>query len=129
MKLKNKVVEWIWVNFKYEHAPTFCFICGIIGHSERLCPRLFLQEGEVKEKLYENWMRVVPRRSTQNFGSKWLRQEPLMLTQSENMDGTSYQVARGSSNRDESIKEKNPEGNDFSSEIVGEISAGEKTEN
>lgn len=41
MKLKKKGGEWFWINFKYEHAPTFCFIYGIIGHSEHFCPKLF----------------------------------------------------------------------------------------
>lgn len=41
MKLKKKGGEWVWVNFKYEHAPTFCFICGTIGHLECFCPELF----------------------------------------------------------------------------------------
>lgn len=31
MKLKKKGGEWVWVTFKYEHAPTFFFIYGIIG--------------------------------------------------------------------------------------------------
>lgn len=37
MKLKRNVEQWSWVNFKYEAIPTFCFICGIIGHNEKFC--------------------------------------------------------------------------------------------
>lgn len=25
------------VTFKYEHLPDFCYICGVIGHSDRIC--------------------------------------------------------------------------------------------
>lgn len=32
MKIKMARDEWFWVNFKYENIPTFCFICGIVGH-------------------------------------------------------------------------------------------------
>ena len=27
--------EKFWVSFKYERIPTFCFLCGILGHDER----------------------------------------------------------------------------------------------
>lgn len=52
MKLKKKGGEWMWVTFKYEHAPTFCFICEIIGYSERFCRKPVEQEGEATERLY-----------------------------------------------------------------------------
>uniref|UniRef100_A0A803Q5E5 DUF4283 domain-containing protein n=1 Tax=Cannabis sativa TaxID=3483 RepID=A0A803Q5E5_CANSA len=35
MKLCKEKGDWIWATFKYEHLPTFCYICGIIGHAER----------------------------------------------------------------------------------------------
>lgn len=41
MKIKMAGNDWFWVNFKYENVPSFCFICGIIGHSERFCGQLF----------------------------------------------------------------------------------------
>lgn len=41
MKLKKAAEEWYWINFKYENVPIFCFICGTMGHSDKLCSRLF----------------------------------------------------------------------------------------
>lgn len=41
MKLRKAGGEWIWITFKYENVPMFCFICGIIGHSEKFCNTLF----------------------------------------------------------------------------------------
>uniref|UniRef100_A0A803QSF1 CCHC-type domain-containing protein n=1 Tax=Cannabis sativa TaxID=3483 RepID=A0A803QSF1_CANSA len=39
MKLIKQDGTWIWTTFKYEYVPTFCFICGFIGHGDRFCPR------------------------------------------------------------------------------------------
>lgn len=36
IKLNDKL---IWVDFKYEHLPTFCFYCGIMEHPEKVCER------------------------------------------------------------------------------------------
>lgn len=41
MKLIKSEAMWCWVNFKYEGIPTFCFICGMIGHSEKYCEKIF----------------------------------------------------------------------------------------
>ncbi|XP_074378358.1 uncharacterized protein LOC141719893 [Apium graveolens] len=39
MKIKKAGGEWFWINFKYEHVPTFCFICSILGHAENSVQR------------------------------------------------------------------------------------------
>uniref|UniRef100_A0A803P6Q0 Reverse transcriptase domain-containing protein n=1 Tax=Cannabis sativa TaxID=3483 RepID=A0A803P6Q0_CANSA len=41
MRIYKNKTELLWVDFKYEWVPTFCFICGIIGHSEKFYHRLF----------------------------------------------------------------------------------------
>ncbi|KAL8125389.1 hypothetical protein AgCh_012905 [Apium graveolens] len=106
MKLKKKGGEWVWVNFKYKHAPTFCFICRIIGHSERFCPKLFEQEGEIMEKLYGPWLCAAPRRAALNVGSKWLRQEPILMKQPENTADSEMQEDGGRDNGKRTSREK-----------------------
>lgn len=64
----------MWVNFKYEGVPTFCFICGMISHSEKFCERIFDTPLDKIEKPYGVWMKAEPRRRYQTIGSKWLRQ-------------------------------------------------------
>ncbi|KAM6567272.1 hypothetical protein CsatA_026400 [Cannabis sativa] len=73
MKLTRDNGSWFWAHFKYERVPTFCFICGLIGHSERFCRRLFQQPIEQIVKPYGEFMRAVPQKSYKNIGARWLR--------------------------------------------------------
>ncbi|KAF4346741.1 hypothetical protein G4B88_011066 [Cannabis sativa] len=62
-----------WAEFKYEYVPTFCVICGVIGHSERFCSKLFEMPIEEIVKPYGSFMRAQPRRRYNLVGSQWLR--------------------------------------------------------
>uniref|UniRef100_A0A803P906 Uncharacterized protein n=1 Tax=Cannabis sativa TaxID=3483 RepID=A0A803P906_CANSA len=73
MKISPEGEDSFWINFKYERAPTFCFICGIIGHTENFCSQLFHTPPEKIVKPYGNWMRAQPTRQSKFIGSKWLR--------------------------------------------------------
>ena len=73
MKLKKTEENWCWVNFKYEAIPTFCFICGMVGHGDKFCERLFDNPGGNVQKAYGSWLRAEPRRKTHTVGSRWLR--------------------------------------------------------
>lgn len=52
MKLRKIVTEWCWVTFKYEAVPNLCFICGLIGHSDKFCAKLFEAQGDEIQKPY-----------------------------------------------------------------------------
>ncbi|XP_052292008.1 uncharacterized protein At4g02000-like [Citrus sinensis] len=48
MRLKKSGGEWVWIDFKYERLQVFCFICGLLGHTERQCPSLYdYPEGDI----------------------------------------------------------------------------------
>lgn len=73
MKVRKAGNEWFWIVFKYENVPTFCFICGIIGHSEKFCSRLFdTTESEITRP-YGSWMRAPFKRQTNLIGERWPR--------------------------------------------------------
>ncbi|KAF4355912.1 hypothetical protein G4B88_011636 [Cannabis sativa] len=73
MRLTKPDGTTFWANFKYERAPTFCFICGIIGHSERFCVKLFDKPLDQIVKPYGEFMRAKFQNRKQNIGAKWLR--------------------------------------------------------
>ncbi|KAL2499104.1 Uncharacterized protein Adt_24654 [Abeliophyllum distichum] len=75
MKLKKPGGEWIWVIFKYERVPTFCFICGKIGHSDSICEKLYEAKGEEIERPYGPFIRIrAPSQINPGLASeRWLR--------------------------------------------------------
>lgn len=75
MKIRKAEDGWEWITFKYENVPTFCFICGMLGHSEKFCSVLFEKPENEIVKPYGVWMRAPLRRQTKLIGAKWLRDD------------------------------------------------------
>ncbi|XP_074346769.1 uncharacterized protein LOC141685575 [Apium graveolens] len=74
MKIKREGGTWNWVNFKYERLSTFCFVCGLLGHSERDCAIVYANPGKEIEKAYGTWLRAQGRSTkNSNVGARWLR--------------------------------------------------------
>ena len=38
-KISNMEEGKFWITFKYERLPTFCFLCGKMGHDDKHCPK------------------------------------------------------------------------------------------
>lgn len=72
MKIKMAGDEWFWANFKYENVPSFCFMCGIIGHTEKFCGQLFEKPENEIVKPYRAWMRAPFKKHIKPIGAKWL---------------------------------------------------------
>lgn len=92
MKIKKAGGEWFWVNFKYEHVPTFCFTCGLLGHAEKFCSKVFDTPASELSKPYRPWMKEIPIRQHYLTGSKWLR-SGMSVYRSENDGGRSMAAA------------------------------------
>lgn len=73
MKMKKSGGDWIWINFKYERLPSFCFYCGIIGHSEKFCEALFDSPLEHNERKYDSSLRAQARKQVSVKENQWLR--------------------------------------------------------
>lgn len=72
MKMKRDGGEWVWVEFKYKHLLTFCFLCGIIGHTEKFCAMMYEGRDPNLEKPYGSWLRAGGRRAAPSAGQRWL---------------------------------------------------------
>lgn len=57
MKMKEGG-DFFWVEFQYETLHNFCFLCGIIGHADKFCHKLFEGADETIERPYVAWMRA-----------------------------------------------------------------------
>ncbi|XP_074360805.1 uncharacterized protein LOC141701064 [Apium graveolens] len=75
LRIKREGDSWSWLNFKYERLGTFCFVCGILGHSERECSVVYANPDKHVEKAYEIWLKAPTRNVKNNSGAKWLRGE------------------------------------------------------
>lgn len=74
MKVKREGGAWSWINFKYERISTFCFVCGLLGHSERDCGIVYDNPEKEIERAYGVWLRAPTKNAkNQNIGAKWLR--------------------------------------------------------
>lgn len=73
-ELKYKQAE-TWIEFKYEQLPNFCYYCGLIGHSEKMCLKR-KQDVDGKCVLYEQfggWLRAGSRK-TDWWGNKGINE-------------------------------------------------------
>lgn len=62
--------EVCWVDFKYEQIAAFCFYCGRVGHSERVCASRGedLHLNKLKNGQYGEWLKGVGRSSEGKTG-------------------------------------------------------------
>ncbi|KAF4355737.1 hypothetical protein G4B88_030337 [Cannabis sativa] len=73
MKFKKRDGSSLYAIFRYENVPTFCFICGLMGHSECFCPRLFDNPKHLIVKPYSLHMKTASRRHQNFTESPYLR--------------------------------------------------------
>ncbi|KAK6141825.1 hypothetical protein DH2020_024431 [Rehmannia glutinosa] len=87
MKLRTVGGEWVWIHFKYERLPMFCFYCGFIGHSDKFCAKLFNNPIVSEERAYGSWLRAPSRKQQNQTGGQWLRMSFPMKNSGQNQEG------------------------------------------
>ncbi|XP_019178362.1 PREDICTED: uncharacterized protein LOC109173575 [Ipomoea nil] len=70
MRLKKEDGDWIQIEFRYERLPTFCFICGLLGHSDKFCNRRVQGWDPLSEKTYGSELRAGFRRNIPTGGNR-----------------------------------------------------------
>ncbi|CAN1815288.1 hypothetical protein LINPERHAP1_LOCUS27388 [Linum perenne] len=75
-KIIRKSNKELKVTFMYERLPTFCYICGRIGHIDRFCEVRFRIPEEQIVKLWDATLKAPPRRRRAELRSKWLVPSP-----------------------------------------------------
>lgn len=63
--------------FRYERMSIYCFVCGIIGHGEKSCPKVFALV-EANQEVVRGWgpdLRVQMGRTASSGNTWWLRDE------------------------------------------------------
>ncbi|CAN1767560.1 hypothetical protein LINPERHAP1_LOCUS10307 [Linum perenne] len=71
-KLRVEGGECVTGTFKYEKLPTFCYICGRMGHIDRYCEALFQVPEEQIVRLWSEELRAPMRKQKQLAGEQWL---------------------------------------------------------
>ncbi|VFR00567.1 unnamed protein product [Cuscuta campestris] len=72
MKFIKRDSSWTWVNFKYERLHTFCFFCGLMGHSHKICLRAREATIPVDQYPYGPNLRAGLSRGPRAVGQRWL---------------------------------------------------------
>ncbi|CAN1771971.1 hypothetical protein LINPERHAP1_LOCUS12058 [Linum perenne] len=71
-RLKRPSGECVLAKFRYEKLPTFCFICGRLGHIDRHCEIYFRLPDEQIVRSWDISLRATPRRMNTLGGDRWL---------------------------------------------------------
>ena len=87
MKIKKQGGSWVELEFKYERLWQFCFICGLLGHSEHFCPKHFEDNPGPLISQYSPELRPKNRRNMNVIGERWLRSSPPMRNTLQRGDG------------------------------------------
>lgn len=80
MKLTKRDENQVLISFKYERLHTFCYFCGIIGHTDRYCEGALLSDIPPSEYPFDGDLRANQRRRSKGIGSSWL------ISDNENSD-------------------------------------------
>jgi hypothetical protein len=74
-KVKDRNGDWCTVKFKYEKLGIFCFICGVMGHSDNKCSVRFDMPEDNGRRDWSSELRAEPRKMAGRPVLRWLKEE------------------------------------------------------
>lgn len=105
MKIKKAGGEWIWVQFKYEHLPSFCFYCGRIGHTEKFCEDMFDNHQRQEVRRYDSSICAPSRNQYISKENQWIRNSDGMLVSPAGVNGKGKKRVEASGKQDKESNE------------------------
>lgn len=63
----------MWIHFKYERLPSFCFYCGKIGHADKFCEDMFDNPQGSEGRKYDSSLRAPLRKQGISKENTWIR--------------------------------------------------------
>ncbi|XP_019196324.1 PREDICTED: uncharacterized protein LOC109190309 [Ipomoea nil] len=72
MKLLKRDKTTCWINFRYERLHSFCFFCGLLGHTYKFCVKARVSTVPVHLYPYNAELRVGGGRGPREVGESWL---------------------------------------------------------
>ncbi|XP_019176863.1 PREDICTED: uncharacterized protein LOC109172169 [Ipomoea nil] len=80
MKLLRRDGSSQWITFRYERLGTFCYCCGLLGHSDKFCKTAYELNILPDAFPFGAWMRAGPRRQARPVGARWLLSSGVSMT-------------------------------------------------
>jgi hypothetical protein len=72
-KVRVSTGDYVTVKFKYEKLGIFCYRCGLLGHSDKVCPDLFELEADDGVRNWGPDLKPVASRIGSAANNKWLK--------------------------------------------------------
>ncbi|KAM7476675.1 hypothetical protein LguiB_023918 [Lonicera macranthoides] len=82
-KMNRQNSDPLWIPFRYERLPIFCYGCGRIGHEKETCK--FPKPDSTMELIYGPWMKAIQIKSSGFF--RETRKEEILTTSSTQLTG------------------------------------------
>jgi 14-3-3 protein epsilon len=91
-KVRANEGNYVQIMFKYERLGIFCYLCGVLGHTDKVCPKLFDMEQDDGSRGWGENIRPLVRRMGTAATNKYLQDPIPSRPQTVSSPGTNSQA-------------------------------------